>query len=144
MNIFKSINDELSSAAKTCKTGAEAYKSYGKIAEQEKIIKKMTNEMGRLVLIDLDNGVELSPAIMERYAAIKEARATIEALNKETAGDNKACPLCGKKATKGMLYCGNCGWKLDEPVIKEEENADEASEEDAKDEEADNQEESCC
>ena len=144
MNIFKSINDELSSAAKTCKTGAEAYKSYGKIAEQEKIIKKMTNEMGKLVLIDLDNGVELSPAIMERYAAIKEARATIESLNKETADDNKACPLCRKKATKGMLYCGNCGWKLDEPVVKEEDGEAESADAGTEGETADNQEDSCC
>lgn len=119
MNIVDSINAGVNSAMKAAKTGTENYKMKAAIAEQERIIEKMTEEIGNLVLIDLDNGTELSPAVMERYEAIKEARNIIDELKVEKPEVvKKICPSCGKKTTGEMAYCGYCGTKL---VVETEE-----------------------
>ena len=114
MNLMDSFNAGVNSAMKACKNGTENYKIKIAIAEQEKIIEKMVEEIGNLVIIALDNGTELSPAIMERYQVIKEARAVI-AENKVEKPEviKKICPVCGRKSTSEMAYCGQCGAKLE-------------------------------
>lgn len=115
MGIMNEINAGVSKAVKK---GTETYKKSTKIAEQEKIIKKMSAEIGNLVLIELDEGKEYGPAIMERYELIKTARAIIETQNEEKEADKKICPKCGKKNAVEVNYCGFCG--ADMSVVEEE------------------------
>lgn len=114
MNLMGSFNAGVNSAMKACKNGTETYKIKAAIAEQERIIEKMTKEIGNLVIIDLDNGAMLSPAVMERYEAIKASREIISEMKLEkTEVVKKVCSSCGKKSTGDMIYCGRCGTKLD-------------------------------
>lgn len=113
MSIIDDLNAGVNSAVKACKNGSESIKNRVKISEQEKIIERMTNEIGNLVLIELDNGKELSPAIMERYGAIKAAREIIAETKVEKNDGAKICPSCGKKTVSDMEYCGYCGTKLE-------------------------------
>lgn len=114
MNLMDSLNAGVNSAMKAYKNGTENYKVKAAIAEQERIIEKMTKEIGNLVVIDLDNGTELSPAVMERHAAIKEARNIISEIKIEKSEViKKVCPSCGRKSTSEMDYCGHCGTKLE-------------------------------
>ncbi len=112
-----SINAGVNSAMKACKNGSDTVKAKAKVSEQERIIEKMTDEIGNLMVIELDNGKELSPAIMERYEAIKAARAIIAELEVEKNDGTKVCPNCGKKSIGELSYCGICGTKL---VLPEE------------------------
>jgi len=121
MNLMDSINAGVNSAMKAAKNGTENYKAKAAIAEQERIIEKMTSEIGNLVIIDLDNGTNLSPAVMERYAAIKAARDIISEIKIEKPEVvKKVCPSCGKKSTSEMDYCGHCGTKLEVEVEKDD------------------------
>jgi hypothetical protein len=106
----------MNNLAKNMKTSADNYKIDGKIAEQEKIIKKMSKEIGNLVIIRLDGGDEMSPDIMERYNAILEARKAIDELEGEKVSVENyvICPKCGAKTTPGMKYCGRCGSDMED------------------------------
>lgn len=134
MNLMDSLNVGVNSAMKACKNGTDNYKSKVAIAEQERIIEKMTEEIGNLVLIDLDNGASLSPAVMERYAAIITARNIISEIKIEKPEIiKKVCPGCGKKSTGEMEYCGYCGTKLE--VESEDNTSDDTKTDDTKPEE---------
>lgn len=114
MNLMDSLNSGVNSAMKACKSGTENIKIKAAISEQERIIEKMTEEIGNLVIIDLDNGTQLSPAVMERYEAIKAAREIINEIKIDKPEVIKrVCPSCGKKSTGDMMYCGHCGSKLE-------------------------------
>ncbi len=124
MSLMDSLNAGVNSAVKAYKNGAENYKIKAAVAEQERIIEKMTEEIGNLIVVDLDNGAELSPAVMERYEAIKVAREIISEIKVEKPEViTKICPSCGKKTTSDMVYCGKCGTKLEVEVeeVKPEE-----------------------
>jgi ribosomal protein S27AE len=111
MSFTGKINSGMNNLAKSMKTGADNCKLDGKIAEQEKQIKKLSKEIGNLVIVRLDEGDKMSPDIMERYKAILEARKVIEELEGEKVSTEKylICPKCGAKTTLGMRYCGKCG-----------------------------------
>lgn len=113
MSIINDLNAGVNSAVKACKNGSENIKNKAKVSEQEKIIEKMTSEIGNLAVIELDNGKEFSPAIMERYNAIKTAREIIAEAKVEKTDGTKICPSCKKKTSSDMEYCGYCGTKLE-------------------------------
>jgi len=124
MSLMDSLNAGVNSAVKAYKNGAENYKIKAAVAEQERIIEKMTEEIGNLIVVDLDNGAELSPAVMERYEAIKAAREIISEIKVEKPEVvKKVCPSCGRKTTSDMVYCGKCGTMLEVEVeeVKPEE-----------------------
>lgn len=116
MNVTEKINAEVANIAKSLKNGVDNCKLDMKIAEQQKKIKSLTEEIGNLVLVRLEEGDEMSPEIMERYEAVKAARATIEALEKEKKTTKVVCPNCGEKTLAEMNYCGKCGTNLKEMV----------------------------
>lgn len=124
MSIAGTINAGVSKAAKCVKDGMDNCKIDGQIAEWQKRIKTLTKEIGNLAIIRLEAGDQMSPEIMERYEAIKEARAMIEELDSSKVKDEGTyCPACGMKAPEGMKFCGACGTSLD--AIIEEEKEDE-------------------
>ena len=113
MSFIGKINAGVSSMAKGMKNGADNCKLEGKVAEQEKIIKDMTKEIGTLVLIQLEAGEQMSPGIMERFFMIQNAKAEIELIKKDRKITKIVCPHCGEKTSVDMMYCGHCGCHLE-------------------------------
>ena len=114
MNITGTVNAGMRKMAGNMKNGVNNCKVDGKIAEQQKRIKMLTKEIGNLALIRLEAGDEMSPEIMERYEAIKEAKEEIAVLNSEKKKTNVICPKCSAKISIDMMYCGMCGAQLHE------------------------------
>lgn len=117
MDIKSKMNAGVASIAKTMKSGVDNCKLDTQIAEQQKKIKVLTREIGNLALVRLEAGDEMSPEIMERFEAIKEAKETIETLRKEKKKYTVVCPSCGTKTSAQMKYCGMCGSVLAEEQI---------------------------
>lgn len=82
-------------------------------AEAEKRT-QVQKEIANLVMVRLDAGDEMSPEIMERYAAIVEAREVIAELENEKVQTFVTCPNCGAKTSMDMNYCGKCGTNVTE------------------------------
>lgn len=114
MNFTGKLNASMAKMGKTMKNGVDNCKLDGKIAEQQKRIRVLTKEIGNLTLVRLDAGDEMSPEVMERFEAIKEARAEITALESGRKKTNIACPKCGVKTAGDMRYCGKCGADMKE------------------------------
>ena len=70
MNVTGTINVGMAKAARFMRNGVDNCKTDGKIAEQKKIIKALTREIGNLTIVRLEAGEEMCPEIMERYNAI--------------------------------------------------------------------------
>lgn len=118
------IGDFYDEVADAVKKGADSVQTTVGNAEQERIIRKMSAEIGNLVLVELDNGRDFGPAIMERYEAILAARKIIEANKGEKKPSVKICPACGKANALDMKYCGYCAADMDvvpEPAPEETE-----------------------
>lgn len=114
MSFTGKANAGMAKFARSMRDGMDNCKVEGKISEQQKQIKKLTKEIGNLTLLRLEAGDEMSPEIMERYLAIKEAKEVIEELEKEKKITVIACPKCGAKTSADMKHCGKCGEKLEE------------------------------
>ena len=112
MKLTGKLNAGMTNLAKNMKTGVDNYKVDGKIAEQESRIKALRKEIANLVMVRLDAGDEMSPEIMERYAAITEARELISEMEKEKKKTTVVCPSCRAKTSADMKYCGVCGISL--------------------------------
>lgn len=109
MSFAGKVNAGMASFTTAMKNGVDNSKLDGKIAEQENKIKELTKEIGNLVILRLEAGDEMSPEIMERYAAIQGAQEKIAALEKERKVTKVVCPHCGAKTSMDMKYCGKCG-----------------------------------
>lgn len=109
MKFTGKLNAGMVNFTQSMKNGANNCKLDGKIAEQQRKIKELTKEIGNLAVVRLEAGEEMSPDIMERYSAIKEAKEKISELEKERKISNTVCPSCGAKTSIGMKYCGKCG-----------------------------------
>ena len=114
MDVTGTISAGMEKTVKSMKNGVDNCKKGGKIAEQQKKIKALTKEIGNLALLRLEAGDEMSPEIMERYFAIKEAKEVIAALEKEKKKTTIVCKECGAKTSVDMKYCGVCGSCLKE------------------------------
>lgn len=109
MKLTGKLNAGMANFTQSMKNGADNCKLDGKIAEQQRKIKELTKEIGNLAVVRLEAGEEMSPDIMERYSAIKEAKEKISELEKERKVSSAVCPRCGAKTSVGMKYCGRCG-----------------------------------
>lgn len=109
MNFTGKLNAAMTSFTLNMKNGVDNCKLDGKIAEQQRKIKELIKEIGNLAVVRLEAGDEMSPEIMERYAAIEEAKEIISAIEKEKKVSSTVCPSCGTKTSIGMKYCGKCG-----------------------------------
>ena len=114
MDVTGTINAGISKMARGMKNSVDNCKIDGKIAEKQKTIKTLTREIGNLALVRLEAGDEMCPEIMERYAAIKEAREAIASLENEKVQTTVVCPNCGAKTFMDMNYCGKCGANVKE------------------------------
>ena len=112
MTFTGKVNAKMAKFTQNMKDGADNCKLDGKIAEQEDKINVLTKEIGNLTVIKLEAGEEMSPEIMERYLAIKEAKEMISTMEKEKKKTVVVCPHCGAKTSVGMNYCGTCGIML--------------------------------
>ena len=84
----------------------------GKICGEEKRIRELTAEIGRLTVKSLDEKRSLGPEITERYEAICAAREKIRKTEQDRIVTKLTCPKCGAKTAAGMRYCGVCGEML--------------------------------
>ena len=109
MNVTGTINAGMSKAARCMKNSVDNCKTDGKIAEQKKIIKTLTREIGNLALVRLEAGDEMCPEIMERFEAVKAAREEITVLESGKKKITVICQECGAKTSIDMKYCGVCG-----------------------------------
>lgn len=109
MKFTGKLNAGMTSFAQSMKNGADNCKLDGEIAKQQKKIKELIKEIGNLAVVRLEAGDEMSPEIMERYVAVKEAKEKISELEKERKISSAVCPSCGAKTSIGMKYCGKCG-----------------------------------
>lgn len=114
MSFTGTANAGMAKFVKSMKNGVDNCKVDGKIAEQQNIIQSLTREIGNLAVLHLEAGEEMSPDIMERYFAIREAKEIIAELEKEKKRTTIICPVCGAKTSVGMQYCGVCGVELKE------------------------------
>ena len=114
MKLTGKVSAGMANWAKSMKDGVDNCKLDGKIAEQEKLIKELTKEIGNLAVMSLEAGAEMGPEIMERYTAIREAKEAILVLENERKRKTIVCPSCGAKTAVGMKFCGNCGVNLEE------------------------------
>lgn len=114
MNLTGKMNAEMANFAQSMKNGADNCRLDGKIVEQQKKIKELIKEIGNLAMVRLEAGDEMSPEIMERYSAIKEAKERISELEKERKVSSTVCPSCGAKTSVAMKYCGKCGANMTE------------------------------
>ena len=112
MSFTGTVNAGMAKFTQNMKNGADNYKLDGKIAEQQKRIKRLTKEIGNLAVIRLEAGDEMCPEIMERYVAILEAKELIFELENEKKRSTVVCSNCGEKTSADMKYCGVCGTKL--------------------------------
>lgn len=109
MRLTGKLNFEMVNIAQSMKNGVDNCKLDGKIVEQQKKIKELIKEVGNLAVVRLDAGDHMSPEIMERYTAIKEAEEKISELEKKRKVSGAVCPNCGAKTSIAMRYCGKCG-----------------------------------
>lgn len=114
MDVTGTINAGMTKMARSMRNSVDNCKADGKIAEQRKIIKALTREIGNLALLRLEAGDEMSPEIMERYEAIKEAKEEILVLESGKKKTTIICQECGTKTSIAMNYCGVCGTCLQE------------------------------
>lgn len=114
MDIIGTVNAGMTKMVRSMRDGVDNCKSDGKIAEQQKKIKRLTGEIGNLVLIRLEAGDEMSPEIMERYEAIKADKEEITVLENGKKKTTVICQECGSKTSADMKYCGTCGSCLQE------------------------------
>ena len=112
MSLTGKFYADMAGIADWIREGADDCILDGKISEQQRLIRKLTDEIGNLTVLRLDKGEEMSPEIMERYEAIKEIRKTIDELNVNKKNEFTVCPECGAKTTAEMNYCGKCGSAL--------------------------------
>lgn len=110
--IMGTLSAGVANMKKGMQSGVDSCKLEGKIAEQQKLIKKLTKEIGNLAIVRLEAGDEMCPEIMERFHAIKEAQAEIEVLEKGRKVVKVVCQSCGHKTSAKMNYCGKCGTSL--------------------------------
>lgn len=122
MEFTGKVNAGMANFAKSMKNGVNNCKVDGKIAEQKKKIKTLTKEIGNLALVRLEAGDEMSPEIMERYSAIKEAKEIISALESEKKVTTELCPKCGAKTSIDMKFCGMCGTNMKEEYLSLQQN----------------------
>lgn len=114
MNFTGKLNAGMASLAQNMKNGADNCKLDGEIAQQQRKIRQLIKEIGNLAVVRLEAGDEMSPEIMERYAAIKEIKEKISELETERKVSIAVCPRCGAKTSIGMNYCGKCGANMSE------------------------------
>ena len=105
---------EMASATNSMKRSVANTKQDGKIVDAEKTISTMTREIGNLTVIMLDGDRTVGPDIKERYEAIVQAREVIREAEGRKDYRKTVCPVCGKKTTAGMHYCGWCGSLIQE------------------------------
>lgn len=117
MSITGKANAGMAKLAKSMKNGMDNCKVDGKIAEEQKNIKELTREIGNLALIRLEAGDEMSPEIMERYAAVKKSRELIAELEKTKKISVIVCQKCGAKTSADMKYCGKCGAEVNNYIF---------------------------
>lgn len=119
--LMGTLSASVAGMKKGMQDGVDSCKLEGKIAEQQKKIKRLKKEIGNLVIVRLEAGDEMCPEIMERFQAILEAREEIESLEKGRKIVKIVCPSCGTKTSAKMNYCGKCGSALREAVAEAEE-----------------------
>lgn len=116
MSFIGTMNAGLTGLAQNMKNGVDNCKAEGEITQQKKKIKYLTKEIGNLAVIGLATGAEMSPEIMERYMAIREAENEIAELEKVKRGTKIKCPKCGTKIHDNMNYCGRCGAMINQEI----------------------------
>ncbi len=121
MDFFNKAKEKIAKTsgdvAKKAKDLAEVTKLNGQIAENERNIKNLYNEIGKYVYNNLR---EDAPAeIAEKMTAIDTALADITKFKSDIMKmkGQQACPQCGNEVALDVAFCPSCGSKMPEPVV---------------------------
>ena len=120
MDIFDEMGKRLGNVGQRTKDAAESARLNSLVSEQEKKIKTICQELGKLYL-SLHGPEDCEPALAdyvkeagECYQKIADLREKIRVLK-----GLRQCPHCGAQIPAGTAYCGSCGKRVDEAPIQE-------------------------
>ena len=115
MDIFDEMGKRLGNVGQRTKDAAESARLNSLVSEQEKKIKTICQELGKLYL-SLHGPEDCEPALAdyvkeagECYQKIADLREKIRVLK-----GLRQCPHCGAQIPAGTAYCGSCGKRVDE------------------------------
>lgn len=121
MDIFDEMGKRLGNVGQRTKDAAESARLNSLVSEQEKKIKTICQELGKLYL-SLHGPEDCEPALAdyvkeagECYQKIADLREKIRVLK-----GLRQCPHCGAQIPAGTAYCGSCGKRVDEAPIQED------------------------
>ena len=121
MDIFDEMGKRLGNVGQRTKDAAESARLNSLVSEQEKKIKTICQELGKLYL-SLHGPEDCEPALAdyvkeagECYQKIADLREKIRVLK-----GLRQCPHCGSQIPAGTAYCGSCGKRVDEAPIQED------------------------
>jgi len=135
MDFFTKLGSKISDTTKdvTQKTKdvMEMSKLKGQISTEEKRIEETYTAIGKLFFEQ--NAGEVNEQYVEFFNAINDAKAKIAEYNTELCilKGTYNCPSCGAEVQVTAAFCAGCGTKLEPPVSKKEEAAEEVIVEDA-------------
>ncbi len=144
-NFFDELSDTISKTAQgfSTKVGGiyEAQKVTSKISGEERMIKKLMEDMGKILYERFKAGEETDEELSEICGKIGEHLEKIEELKGEALKKKgqKVCPACGKVLESNFPFCPFCGASVPVPEPEpepEEEEIPIEGEEEKKDEEA--------
>jgi len=116
-DIKNKVSDTANSAVNKANEIAEVSKLNGLIAEEDKKIKNLYYQIGKLYVAQCGNNpdpafAELVAAVIESGRAMKEYKDQINVLK-----GIRICDKCGADVPKGAAFCNACGNQM--PVVPE-------------------------
>ena len=134
-NFFDELSETLTKTAQTLSTRMggvyESQKVNSKIAGEERMIKKLMADMGKIIYERYASGLETDSELVEFCTQIKEHSEKVEALKVESLRKKgqKTCPACGRTVDTGFAFCPFCGAEVPTPEPAEEEEPEEEAQE---------------
>ena len=116
-DIKNKVSDTTNSAITKANEIAEVSKLNGLISEEDKKIKNLYYQIGKLYVANQGSNpapeyAELVAAVIESGRAMKEYKAQINTLK-----GIRICDKCGAEVPKGAAFCNSCGNQM--PVVPE-------------------------
>lgn len=122
MALRETLNNLAATASSRANNAIETGRLHIKISNEERKITEFILNIGELVLDKLDAGESFDDEIMALYSSVQAAReviadaqATIESYHPTPEGPT--CSACGAPLSEEAKYCGQCGVKVEEPVL---------------------------
>jgi rubrerythrin len=112
-NFSKKVGDAAKTAAKKSGELVETTKLNMTINSEEDKIKKLHNEIGKLVYIKFEGGNNFEPDINSICQQIMEVQKNIDSIRRKVLEikNAKTCPNCKSEMEINIMFCPKCGVK---------------------------------